>query len=197
MNFGYYLGMVLNMKFLQQRKHAVTFLSLVLAGLAVQLAFLQPLMAEEPMNVTDINECRKIAAKAERLACYDTVSDGGVFNEQKLKETQVESFGSRTMPKDTETKVVTGTGSETTTETVSKPVTDISIDSLQVTVVRSQKNPNDIHYFQTSDGQVWKQQYAETWTIKVPFEAEIKSGVMGSFFLIPESGKSTRVKRVK
>ena len=215
--------MVFIMKFLQHRKPAVPFVSLLLPGLIVQLILLQPLVADELMNVTDITECRKIEAQAERLLCYDTVSDGGIFNEQKLKEAQVESFGSSKMPKEQETKTVTKTETEigteskietesktetepkieskaetkTKTEKASQPVTDISVDRIQVTIVRTQKNPNGITYFKTSDGQVWKQINSDNWSLAVPFEADIKSGVLGSFFLVPESGKSTRVRRVK
>ena len=212
-NIGYYLGMVFIMKFLQHRKPAVPFVSLLLPGLIVQLILLQPLVADELMNVTEITECRKIEAQAERLLCYDTVSDGGIFNEQKLKEAQVESFGSSKMPKEKETKTVTKTETETGTESkidtetetktetktekASQPVTDISVDRIQVTIVRTQKNPNGITYFKTSDGQVWKQINSDNWSLAVPFEADIKSGVLGSFFLVPESGKSTRVRRVK
>ena len=125
---------------------------------------------------------------------------------------QVESFGSSALRKEkppaapapaTETGTATAAETETAaagTGTVSKApaaAIDISADELSVTITRVKKDGSGIHYFQTSDGQVWKQRNAGAWSLKVPFEAEIKKGMMGSFFLVNEGGKSTRVKRVK
>ena len=140
-----------------------------------------------------------IDAKAERLLCYDTVIDGGIFNKQKLEQVQVENFGSDKMKMETETKTVTQTpeGTEIVTTTQTKTKTDVSVDEIFVTIVRTQKDGNGIQYFQTDDGQVWKQQNTGKWGSKVPFEAKIKEGSMGSYFLVNEGGKSTRVKRVR
>ncbi|MGA9573644.1 MAG: hypothetical protein WBS20_06845 [Lysobacterales bacterium] len=162
-------------------------------------------MADELMNISDVKGCQGISGDAERLACYDTVSRGGIFNEQQLKQVQVEQFGSRNLRKTEEADTVetkkpqNATAAETSTEAKSAPPTTakVSVDEINVTVVRMQKDSVGIHYFQTSDGQVWKQQNATSWNLKVPFDAKIEKGVMGSFFLVNEGGKSTRVKRVK
>lgn len=74
---------------------------------------------------------------------------------------------------------------------------DVTIDTLTVTIVRVQKSSAGIHCFYTDDDAVWKQRTGRSWNIKTPFKAEIKSGTLGSFFLISGGGKSTRVKRVK
>jgi len=54
--------------------------------LCVSQIFVLPVLADELINISDIKGCRAISGDTERLACYDTVIDGGVFNEQKLKQ---------------------------------------------------------------------------------------------------------------
>ena len=120
-----------------------------------------------------MKDCRPITAKAERLLCYDTVVDGGVFNQQELEQVQKENFGN------------------------TKAEQDISVDQVIVTIVKVQDGANRVHYFHTAEGVVWKQTNGGSWKIKAPFQAEIKSGIMSSFFLVAEGGKSTRVKRVQ
>ncbi len=199
------------MKSLLQRIVALPFSGSLLAGLCASQIFVLPVLADEFMNISDIKGCRAIGGDAERLLCYDTVTDGGIFNEQQLKQAQVESFGSSALRKEkapvapaapVEPASASSTGTETASASVSaspsaSPATNISIDKITVTIKRVKKDGSGIHYFQTSDGQVWKQRNAGAWSSKVPFEAEIKAGIMGSFFLINEGGKSTRVKRVK
>jgi len=144
-----------------------------LAGLCVMLWCQPSLLADEPVNVSDIKDCRVIKASAERLLCYDTVVDGGIFNQQQLQQVQRENFGSK----------------ETAPE--------ISVDRLSVSIVRIQNGANGLRYFHTSDGQVWKQSNSGSWSSTVPFEAELKAGTLGSFFMVSESGRSIRVKRVR
>ena len=161
------------MKSLSQRNTRILFFGSVLLGLGLMQMPVQPLLADEPVNVSDIDGCRAVKGKAERLLCYDTVADGGIFNEQQLKQVQVENFGSKEK----------------------KP--EISVDILAVTIVRIQKDAAGLRYFQTSDGQVWKQKEPASWSSKVPFEAELKAGMMGSFFMVNDRGRSIRVKRVR
>ena len=207
------------MKSLLQKAVAVPFFSTLLISLSVSQMFMLPLLADELVNITDIKGCRGIKSDIERLSCYDTVNDGGVFNEEKQREVRVEDFGSETMPKapppEPTPAPVSAPAPVTTTDSssapVSKPVAEvtpvqeaapavgkgISADELDVTIVRLKKGNGGIYYFQTSEGQVWKQQNAVSWNIKAPFDARIKRGVLNSFFLIHEGGKSTRIKRVK
>jgi hypothetical protein len=159
------------MKFRRSNTTKTAFLLTALLGLGVTQV--QPLLADELANVSDFKDCRAIKGEAERLLCYDTIADGGVFNKQKLEQLQHETFG------------------------VKEKAPDISIDQLSVTIVKVQKGATGIRYFHTADGQVWKQQESGHYTSKVPFEADIKSGTMGSFFLVNEGRRTIRVKRVK
>lgn len=193
----------------------------LLIVLGVSHLFVSSLLADVPVNISDIKDCRSISGDVERLSCYDTIIDGGVFNEQKLREVQVQEFGSETMPKKASPAPATMAepgpasvaepepGKAAATATASTPAVTstqqtapaaakvVSADELGVTIVRLKKGNGGIHYFQTSEGQVWKQQSAQRWNLKAPFDAKIEKGTMGSFFLIHEGGKSTRVKRVK
>jgi len=159
------------MKFQRSNTTKTAFLLIALLGPGV--THVQPLLADEYINVTDFRDCRAIKGKAERLLCYDTIADGDVFNAQQVRQAQQETFGA----KDSEL--------------------DLSIDTLSITIERVEKDNNDKRYFFTAGGQVWRQQNPGFYPSKVPFEAEINSGVMGSFFLVNESGRSIRVKRVK
>ena len=91
--------------------------------------------------------------------------------------------------------VATDAGEEP--ESSALPATKITVDEIHVTVVRVKKDGTGRFYFQTSDRQVWKQQEPSSWSLTVPFDAKIEKGMMGSFFLITEGGKSTRVTRLK
>jgi hypothetical protein len=142
----------------------------VLAGLLVSQLLIQPLLADEAVEIRDIEGCRTIVADSERLLCYDTVVDGGVFNRQQV---QKENFGTSN----------------------SQP--ESSVDKLLVTIVLVQKSSSGVHYFHTADEQVWRQVNRGNWSLEVPIQAEIKAGMMGSYFLVTEGGKSVRVKRVK
>ena len=199
------------MKSLLHKVISVPFLGTLFLSMGASQMLVLPLLADELINISDVKGCRAIKGETERLACYDTVSGGGIFNEQKLKEVQAEEFGSRSMKPapqpipEPPPVVAIDPGAEATKEiapkqeTAPEPATgkSISIDRLNVTIVRSQKDGMNIHYFQTSEGQVWKQQEALRWNLKAPYEAEIKAGVLGSYFLVHEGGKSTRVKRVR
>ena len=211
------------MKSLLQRAVAVPFFSTLLISLSVSQMFMLPLLADESVNISDIKGCRGIRSDVERLSCYDTVNDGGIFNEQKQREVRVEDFGSETMPKKpapapepapapastpaTAPAVATESSDTSVPEPASEvaPVPEaapvagkgVSPDELDVTIVRLKKGNGGIYYYQTAEGQVWKQQSAVSWNIKAPFDARIKKGVMGSFFLVHAGGKSTRIKRVR
>lgn len=145
----------------------------LLLGLAASQVLVQPSFADESLELRDFRECRTIEAKAERLLCYDTIADGGIFRGQQFKQLQEENFGNNDE------------------ESAS------SVDQVNVTVVRVQKTSSGAHYFYTAKGSVWKQSNKGNWNLDVPFQAQIKSGSLHSYFLVAESGKSTRVKRVR
>ncbi|HNP66127.1 MAG TPA: hypothetical protein PKH39_19520 [Woeseiaceae bacterium] len=133
----------------------------------------QAVLADEFVAITNMEGCREITADAERLLCYDTIADGQAFSQKQLQQVQKENFG------------------------IKKKESDISIDRLTVTIVDIEKAANGIYFFHTADGSVWKQSSKGSWNLPVPFQAEIKSGMLGSYFLVAETGKSTRVKRVR
>jgi len=195
---------------MMQKVVAVPFSIALFIIFGLSQLFLSPLQADEMMNITDVKDCQGISGDAERLACFDTVVRGGVFNEQQLKQVQIEQFGGKNLQKlsepvpvepvsaetrDAASTVATDAGAEP--ESSVSPATKISVDQIQVTVVRVKKDGAGFFYFQTSDGQVWKQQNATSWSLTVPFDAKIEKGIMGAFFLISEGGKSTRVTRLK
>lgn len=142
----------------------------VFVGLLISQSLIQPSLADETAEVRNIEGCRTIAADSERLLCYDTIVDGGVFNQ---RQAQKESFGTN------------------------KSQSESAVEKLIVTIVRVQKSASGIHYFYTADEQVWKQVNRGNWSLDVPVQAEIKAGLMGSFFLVTDGGKSVRVKRVQ
>ena len=139
----------------------------------VMAGSIQTVLADETIDVSEFQDCRAIKGMAERLLCYDTIADGGVFNTQKLEQAQQETFGNKQQP------------------------STISVDSLNVTVVKTQKDGTGRIYFFTDGGQVWKQAEVKRYSTSVPFEAKIDSGVMGSFFLVNHKGRGTRVERVR
>ena len=161
------------MRLTNRRKVPVFFARCLLPGALLALPVGQPPQADEVSGIGDFKECRAIATNARRLLCYDTIADGGIYREEKWQEVQRENFGrKRTDDEDT-------------------------VESLTVTIVRIQEGQSRTHYFHTADGAVWKQNGRGAWNLPVPFEAEIREGLLGSYFLVTAGGKSTRVKRVK
>lgn len=134
---------------------------------------IEPLSAAEHAPISRIGGCRTIEDNTERLRCYDTISDGGVYEERESQQPAQENVSRNENPADT------------------------SVDQKPVTIVRITKGQNRIHYFYTADGTVWRQTGRGSWNLKVPFEARIEAGMLGSFFLVTDGGKSTRVKRVE
>jgi hypothetical protein len=196
------------MKFCLQKLVTIPFSGSLLLVLSLAPTFVSPIMAEELKNISDIQGCRAIKGEKDRLLCYDTVLDGGIFNEEKVEQRRVEEFGSEKMPKPPAAQPepapapapVAEVPAEAITEKpaqASTPKISDSGDRLAVRIVRSRKGNYGVHYFQTADGQVWKQQNASHWTDSAPYDATIKKGILGSYFLVTEGGKSTRIKRVK
>lgn len=146
---------------------------LFLPVICVIAGSIQTVLADETIDISEFQGCRAIKGMAERLLCYDTIADGGVFNTQKLEEAQRETFGNKQQP------------------------SAISVDRVDVTIVKAQKDGTGRIYFFTEDGQVWKQQEVKRYSTSVPFEAKIESALMGSFFLVNDKGRGTRVERVR
>ena len=147
----------------------------ILPSLLVSVTLVQSLPsrlshAEEPSDIAEFQECRAIATDARRLRCYDAIADGGVYREAGPEETGRE---------DLDASAIDDT-----------PPVD------RLNVVRIQKGENRVHYFHTADGVVWRQTGRGSWNLAVPFDAVIKKGALGSYFLVTEGGKATRVKRI-
>jgi len=155
------------------RSNTIKSAFLLMSLLGSGVTQVQPLLADEYINISEFQDCKAIKKKSERLLCYDTIADGGVFNEQQIKQLQQETFGAKEKA----------------------PVS--SLDQLGVTIVRVQKDANGLLYFHTAKGQIWKQKSSGNYVTKVPFEAEIKSGTLGSFFFVAEGRRAIRVSRVK
>ncbi len=198
------------MNFCLQKLVTVPFPGTALLVLLVSQMFALPLMAAELKNISEIEGCRAIKSEKERLLCYDTVLDGGIFNEEKVEKVKVEEFGSEKMskppaaapaekPEPAPAPVADAPAAAATAKPSQAPASKISDsgDRLSVTIVRSKKDDFGFYYFQTDDGQVWKQINARKWSASVPYDATIKKGILGSFFLVTEGGISTRVKRLK
>jgi hypothetical protein len=160
------------MRSCDRRKVPANLALCLLSGAFFPILATQPLHADEPSSISEFEECRAIEANARRLLCYDTIADGEVYREEKLQEVQRENFGKK------------------------EADPGLTTEELTVTIVRIQKSESRVHYFYTADGAVWKQTGRGTWSLEVPFEAEIREGMLGSYFLVTEGGKSTRVKRV-
>ncbi len=158
-----------------RRSHPV-YLRRLRYGLCVSLVFACAASAEMQADIENVEDCRALASDAQRLICYDTLVDGGVFTRQQAEKARVERFGSTDKPPE---------------------VVKDDIEQLAVTVVRVRKSDTGIRYFYTEDEQVWKQSGRGNWSLKAPFEARIKAGLMGSYFLVTDGGKSMRVKRVR
>ena len=193
------------MELLLKLKFSAPFFGVVLLGLCISYISASQVLAEEFMNISKPEGCRAIGGDEERLRCYDTVFDGGVFDKKQLRQVQVEKFGDSKMKKapvpepeaTSETAPAIAPATAKVENNARPKNMHATSDRLSVTIVASQKSNVGIHYFKTSEGQVWKQQNAGSWGGGVPFDAVIKTGSFGSFTLIKEGGKSTRVKRVK
>ena len=158
---------------LRNRVFACVYSGSASLGLALIFLLSPPVSADEFVSASAPSECRPIEVDAERLLCYDTVADGGVYNRQRLEEVQKEKFGSK------------------------ESSSEISVDEIEVTIVKIQKSASGKYYFHIDDGSVWKQSGRGKWNMAVPLQANLKAGALGSFFLVTEGGKSTRVKRVR
>lgn len=139
-------------------------------GLLVLLATLIPngiLLADEAVPHPLLESCRVIDSDTDRLACYDELVRKGSWD----APCNTAPSGVRESPSPAERTAVT--------------------------VTRVQVSETKVRYFYLDNGQVWKQTDRGSWNIGVPFQAELKPGQFGSFFLVTEDGKSARVKRVK
>ena len=67
------------MKTLLHKVISVPFLGTLFFSLGASQMLVLPLLADEPINISDVKGCRVIEGETERLACYDAVSGGGIF----------------------------------------------------------------------------------------------------------------------
>jgi hypothetical protein len=67
-----------------------------------------------------------------------------------------------------------------------------------VVVVATREAQGRAIVFTTEDGDVWVQTDAQrTYLPDLPFPAEIKDGLAGSYFIVPERGRAVRVRRAQ
>lgn len=139
----------------------------VFLALLVTITSTGPSFADDAPAHASPETCRAIAADADRLACYDELTRSDAW----------------AAPCDLARH--------------SAPDSGTPAERTSVMIVRIQISENKVRYFHTESGEVWKQTDRGSWNLAVPFQADLKPGRLGSFFLVTEGGKSARVKRVK
>ena len=138
----------------------------------------------------DLSRCGSIEDDAKRVACYDEISG----RQSTAKDVTMEAAPSSSAPAAAESEEYAPLTADVGAESLDGADKDKPVRG-HVTSCR--KDSFNDYFFYFDNGQVWKQRNAGGWSSEVPFEAEIKKGLMSSFFLVNEGGKSTRVKRVK
>jgi hypothetical protein len=79
-----------------------------------------------------------------------------------------------------------------------KPKEDKPLEEIKATVTNVTKRPYGELMFELDNGQVWQQPEKKTnFEIKAGEHVRVTKGALGSFFLVADSGASTRVKRVR
>lgn len=139
----------------------------VLLALLVTMTPAGPSSADERLAQVSPETCRAIEADADRLACYDELTQSDAW------AAPCDQAGH------------------------SAPDSWTPAERTSVTIVRIQISESKVRYFHTENGEVWRQTDRGSWNLAVPFQADLKPGRLGSFFLVTEGGKSARVKRVK
>lgn len=126
-----------------------------------------PPMAEDQTQSNPRIDCRLIEDDGERLRCYDEREDSCASG-QASDQAQGQKHNSA-----------------------------LPVERIAVTIVDVKEGESRTRYFYTDDGQIWRQTGRGSWSLSVPFQAELKPGSLGSFFIVTEGGKSARVKRVQ
>ena len=170
------------------------------------LAVTAPAFAEDlPQSVLD---CSSIQQDSNRLACFDrevarhkpvsgSVASTQVTPAQAMPPAPVVAT---TPPQSAKTKEdefgVTGQLARKRKEAEVK--TNVALVELRAAVVKVRTKYYGEHVFELDNGQVWEEpQKKNALNIKAGEQVRITQGAMGSYFLLADSGATTRVRRVK
>lgn len=129
-------------------------------------------------------KCVDVRKSKKRLQCYDTVlqeQHPEMFKklETARKEEQLEEFGSP--------------------RSATRSKEEEELKQVDVVIIENAKSRNGKWLLVTERGQIWRQVGDKSFYLrKKPFNARLKKGTLGSFFLVITGTKrSYRVKRVK
>ena len=159
---------------------------LLLLGLGCAIVLVTLPVGEAASQDDPYLKCADVKKSKRRLECYDTVLKAqhpAMFEkmEAAAKKEQTEEFGART-------PAAGSKGSE-------------KLNLLKVVIVDFSRTSHGKWILTTDSGQIWRQsdnQGLAPFAPKRPFNASIKRGALGSFYLVIEGSKrSIKVKRLK
>jgi len=178
------------------------------AFLAVALSsvLVSPVLAQDlPQSIMD---CAAIQPESNRLACFDREVARHKPVPATVAPTQVAPVASApatpvvaaTPPQNAKTKEdefgVSGQLARKRKEAEQK--TEAPLAELRAAIVKIRTKAYGERVFELDNGQVWEElekKYALS--IKAGEQVHIKQGAIGSFFLLADSGATTRVRRVR
>ena len=151
-------------------------------------------------------DCLTIEADNERLACYDVVVKGGIFEAQDRRTVRVEAFGAERLPPKEQpvpTKPISKQAPDKDSAERDEPSqsavlaeepapqTDVKKaekpDALRVVVTKISKTLRGRTIFTTEDGQVWRQEDGKRVPREsLPFPATIKRNFTGGYVLVSD-----------
>ncbi len=135
---------------------------------------------EEDIEYKKVQECRSIESDNSRVACYDTVVDGGVFTVETRRKAERRAFGKSQLKSED--------------GLIKDEPANVFVEIVEVKTLRSGRRQ-----FKTSDGQIWRQRSSSHMAPeRTPFQAEIRQGAFGSYGLVSVKWpKLIKVERVK
>lgn len=176
------------------------------SAIALLLAMSAPVLAQD--LPPEVLECAAIKKDSNRLACFDREiarhkpASAGVASAQVPPAQAVPPAPvvATTPPKMATTKEdefgVSGQLARKRKE--AQQETDAPLAELQAAVVKVRSKPYGEQVFELDNGQVWEESEKKyALIIKAGQRVRITQGAMGSYFLVADSGATTRVRRVR
>jgi len=167
------------------------------------VAMTTPAAAQSPEEIEAIRRCSKIEDTGARYRCYDEVMRSQTRNTQRPS---LPVPGSAPAPEVQRNRGAAATA-PAATPSATNPAGHFGLktpppgepDVIDVRIVEARKSVTGKWMFTTSDGQLWVQNDTKQAIYHHPeFNAKIKKGMIGGFFLNPEGPEKTvRVRRVK
>lgn len=122
----------------------------------------------------DLERCGRIAESRARLRCYDDLLDNGPSGEQR--------FGG---------------------DSISAPVPEPSVDSredlerIESTIERLERRPRGEYVFHLANDQIWTEISAGRTRYRTGIDVKIERTPLGGYMLSTDSGRATRVRRLR